>query len=69
MRTGHLAGLLVTDALVRDIATETDTHDRSVVRILAGLPVRGGSGRRIKRALEARGFALITNEAPPKDAA
>jgi hypothetical protein len=46
----------VDDAIVAEIAAETDTATRSVERRLAGLPVRGKPGRRIDIALAKRGL-------------
>ena len=40
----------ITDATVLKIAAEADADPRSVVRFLAGLPVRGRAGRRIAAA-------------------
>jgi hypothetical protein len=57
----------VTDDLVREVATEAG-DPRSVTRVLAGLPVRGRAGERIRRALEARGITLPDPNAP-RDAA
>lgn len=48
----------ISDSTVAVIAAEADAHPRSVVRRLAGLPVRGRSGVRIDRALVAHGLAL-----------
>ena len=42
----------VDDALVDRVAQEADTDRRSVIRRLAGLPVRGRAGRRIDQVLE-----------------
>lgn len=44
----------VDDNFVAEVATETDTDHRSVVRRLAGLPVKGRAGRRIDAALARR---------------
>ncbi len=55
----HNAGH-VTDAVVDAIAAEADSDRRSVIRRLAGLPVRGRAGRRIDAVLariNARGAA------------
>jgi hypothetical protein len=41
----------ITDAVVDAIAEDADVDQRSVLRRLAGLPVRGRSGRRIDRAV------------------
>lgn len=46
----------VTDALVDEVATATYADPRSVVRRLAGLPVRGRRGEAIDRELETRGI-------------
>jgi hypothetical protein len=43
----------VDDALVATLAQAADVDERSVIRRLAGLPVRGRAGRRIDRALQA----------------
>ena len=46
----------IDDALVAAIAAEADADDRTVVRRLAGLPVRGRPGRRVDAALAKRGL-------------
>ncbi|HEX3346008.1 MAG TPA: hypothetical protein VHS09_15600 [Polyangiaceae bacterium] len=51
-----LAPPAVTDELCRAVADEADVHLQSVARRLAGLPVRGRSGRRIDAALARRGL-------------
>jgi hypothetical protein len=48
--------LTLTNELVTEVAAEADTDERSVVKRLAGLPVRGRAGPRIDRALERRGL-------------
>ena len=48
----------ITDDLVRRLAAESDTDPRSITRALAGLPVRGRAGERIRRALEAHGLVV-----------
>lgn len=58
-----------TDDDVRDIARVTFTHERSVIRALAGLPVRGNAGRRISQALEARSLAPMNVDAPTSNEA
>lgn len=45
-----------TDALVDAVVADTDADRRSVIRRLAGLPVRGAAGLAIDRALAARGL-------------
>jgi hypothetical protein len=52
----------VDDALVAAVARDADVDERSVIRRLAGLPVRGRAGRRIDRALQAREIAQIEGE-------
>jgi hypothetical protein len=47
----------IDDELVDSIAEEADVDARSVVRRLAGLPVRGRIGRRIDLVLCKRGLA------------
>jgi len=51
---------VINDAVVREIAEEADTDERSVVRRIAGLPVRGRAGKRIDRILASR----LGDEAP-----
>jgi hypothetical protein len=46
----------VNDDLVEDVAKATYADPRSVVRRLAGLPVRGRRGEAIDRELVARGL-------------
>ena len=49
----------VDDDLVGKLAEEADTDPRSVVRRIAGLPVKGRVGARIDRVLAARGVATL----------
>ncbi len=42
----------IDDAIVAALAREADVDERTVIRRLAGLPVRGRAGRRIDRALQ-----------------
>jgi hypothetical protein len=64
----------VTDALVLKVAGEASADRRSVIRALAGLPVRGLPGQRINRVLEAHGIARVkadcstSDPTPPKAA-
>jgi hypothetical protein len=55
---------VITDATVADIAEETSTDTRTVIRRIAKLPVKGKPGQRIDRALAARGLAPATNVRP-----
>jgi hypothetical protein len=57
----------IDDAIVQEIAREASADPRSVVRRLAGLPVRGLAGERIDRAL-ARRAAALANPEPNKAA-
>jgi len=61
--TPESPGLSITDQTVQTIAERAAADPRSVVRRLAGLPVRGRAGARIDRELQARG--LVTSAAPP----
>lgn len=45
-------GLRLDSAQLREIAVEADADPRSVRRVVAGMPVKGMSGQRIKRALQ-----------------
>lgn len=47
----------VDDHVVQRLADEADVAARSVVRRLAGLPVRGRCGARIDKVLAAHGLA------------
>ena len=47
---------MITDALVDAVADAVDADSRSVVRRLAGLPVRGRRGEAIDRELSRRGL-------------
>jgi len=58
----------VTDAFVADVARAADADIRSVVRRLAGLPVRGRAGRRID-AVIAKRRSSAPNDAPAAVAA
>lgn len=42
---------VITDAMITELATEADVDERTVLRRLAGLPVRGRPGRRVDAAL------------------
>lgn len=46
----------MTDAIVNEIAEEADADPRTVIRALAGLPVRGRAGKRVEQALKKRGL-------------
>jgi hypothetical protein len=48
----------IDDQVVEDIARAADVDTRSVIRRLAGLPVRGRVGARVDRELALRGFAV-----------
>lgn len=54
----------ITDELVRRLSVTSDTDTRSITRALAGLPVRGRAGERIRRALEAEGLDTANDGAP-----
>ena len=53
----------IDDETVATIARDADTDPRSVVRRLAGLPVRGRAGRRIDDAIARR----TAGTAPPSE--
>jgi hypothetical protein len=55
----------IDDSVVADIAREADVDERTVIRRLAGLPVRGRPGRRIDRVLHARMAAVPGANALP----
>ncbi len=59
----------LTDALVDDVAQQLGRDPRTVIRVLAGLPVRGRSGEAIRRELEARGVQQASVVAPQGHAA
>lgn len=48
----------MTDEKVDELAREALAHRRSVIRALAGLPVRGLVGERIRKVLAARGMRV-----------
>lgn len=58
----------IDDAAVEAIAREADVDARTVVRRLAGLPVRGRPGRRIDAAIAVRMSARKQSEPPPRAA-
>ena len=61
----------VDDALVQEVVETTGAHERTVLRRLAGLPVRGAAGRAVDAALRARGFERPTqsdSDPPPRAA-
>ena len=60
----------IDDATVQTLATNADADPRSVVRFLAGLPVRGRAGRRIADAAALLGVVpKRATSKPPKGAA
>jgi hypothetical protein len=52
------------DTLVRRLAAEAVADERSIVRRLAGLEVRGAVGRRIDEVLKAHGLLVQPEERP-----
>lgn len=63
-----------TDALVFDIAEKLGRDHRTVIRVIAGLPVRGRASEAIRRELRARGvqqavWAANNNASPPPSSA
>lgn len=61
----HPNAAQVTDAFVADVARAADADIRSVVRRLAGLPVRGRAGRRIDAVIaNQRATSSAPNDAP-----
>jgi predicted transcriptional regulator len=52
--------------LVDEIAAELGADRRTIIKRLAGLPVRGGIGRAIDNALRARGYAPMALAAPTR---
>lgn len=59
----------IDDATVQTLAAHADADPRSVVRFLAGLPVRGRAGRRIAAAAALLGIKPTRAKSPPKGAA
>jgi hypothetical protein len=49
-------------ATIRRIAVESDTDPRSVKNVLAGLPVKGMAGERIRRVLAHRRIEIKPKE-------
>ncbi len=58
-----------TDTLVRDVADRLGRDPRTVVRVLAGLPVRGCAEEAIRRELLARGAQPASISPPAQSAA
>jgi hypothetical protein len=54
----------IDDTVVADLAREADVDERTVIRRLAGLRVRGRAGRRVDRVLQAR-MAATPDSKPP----
>lgn len=59
----------ITDTTVHELAAEADADERSVIRWLAGLPVRGRAGRRIVAAAARLGLDVRADSNPPPRAA
>ena len=51
-RFQYIADGMVTDALITDIAERASADERSVMRALLALPVRGKAGERIEKVLD-----------------
>lgn len=49
----------IDDEFVSSVAAEASVYPVSVIRRLAGLPVRGLAGVRVDRVLKARGVRLV----------
>jgi hypothetical protein len=50
--------------LAHEIAAEEDVDPRSVLRRIAGKPIKGPAGRRIDAALQRRGIGPMECESP-----
>jgi len=69
VRVMHHATRTLTDRDVETLAREADVDPRTVVRRLAGLPVRGRVGVRVDRAIAARLGDHAEDSNPPPRAA
>jgi hypothetical protein len=58
-------GVRISDRDIRDIAEAADVRERSVLRRIAGLPVKGRAGVRIDRIRQAR-FGTTIVEVDPE---
>ncbi len=58
----------LTDQTISTIAAEADTDPRSVLRRLAGLPVKGRAGARVARVIAARGISPLGGSTPSSPA-
>jgi hypothetical protein len=54
----------ITDELIRDVAEDAGAAERSVMRRILGLRVRGRAQKRVDAALAARGVAAVAGEEP-----